>query len=83
MAKKMEYGKTYVDVDARYLKSIKKYQAQIITRWVNEYGAKETDFVFFRQAATKAELLNAISDAQQKATARFTVLADLVRDIDE
>lgn len=79
---KMEYGKTYVDLDARYLKSIKRYQAQIVNRWVNEYGAKEVDFAFFRQTKTKDELLRAISKAQRTASRRFRILTDMVRKLD-
>jgi hypothetical protein len=80
---KMEYGKTYVDLDVRYLKSIKKYQAQIVSRWVNEYGAKERDFAFFRQTKTKDELKDAITKAQETANRRFNTLIKMVEELNE
>lgn len=80
---KMEYGKTYVDLDVRYLKSIKKYQAQIVRRWVNEYGAKERDFAFFRQAKTKDELKDAITQAQETANFRFNTIMKMVEELNE
>ncbi len=80
---KMEYGKTYVGLDVRYLKNIKRYEAQIVRRWVNEYGTKDCDFVFFEQTKTKDELKNSIIKAQETANRRFNTLIKMVEELNE
>lgn len=79
--KKMEYGKTYVDLDVKYLKNIKRYEAQIVKRWVNEYGTKDCDVVFFEQTKTKDELKNSIIKAQETANRRFNQLIKMVEEL--
>jgi len=81
--RKMEYGKTYLDLDVKYLKNIKRYQAQIVSRWVNEYGTKECNVAFFEQTKTKDELKAAITKAQEKANRRFNTLIKMLEGLNE